>query len=220
MKKKGMFIALIIIAVIPVYAQIEVGPVQITTAKAPSFVFGFIDMLGAGYYYNFNNEFDQPEHNFHLNYFIGFTIESPIQIDLLANVRYNFNELDLGGQLDLFIPGFSIPIGNATLNLKIPAVRKNYTIDMAGTGISLAYGVQFFNKEADVVQYFRFGFFFHVLKIFKIGAEYSYYFTGQYSIGVVATFPGIISLITGRGECHTCGQNNCLRHIGKASTNR
>jgi len=128
----------------------------------------FIDQVGIGFGYGFTEDKDNSGPNFNLDYLLGVHVHN-WNTAMLAGIRYNFNNLDVGGQVEHFF-GF--------LNSR----------RLTGFGVSLASGVQLLSDDG-AVPYIRAGGFWHMATMIKLVLEIDCRFNGQFSTGIMLTVP-------------------------------
>jgi len=128
----------------------------------------FIDQMGMGFGYGFVEDKDNEGANFNIDLLLGVHVHN-WDTAILAGIRTNLNNLDVGGQVEHFF-GF--------LNSR----------QLTGFGASLAGGVQLFSDNG-VVPYIRAGGFWHFATMILVGLEFDYRFNGQCSAGITISLP-------------------------------
>jgi len=128
----------------------------------------FIDQVGIGFGYGLVEDKDSAGASFNMDYLLGVHVHN-WNTAILAGIRYNFHNLDVGGQFEHFF-GF--------LNSR----------RLTGFGASLGGGVQFLGSDG-VVPYGKIGGFWHFATMIKLGLEFDYRFNGQYSTGITLSLP-------------------------------
>jgi len=145
---------------------IAIGILVLGTAQLSAQV-EFIDQVGFGFTVLGGEEFP---YNFNMDMSLGVHVHN-WNTAILAGMRYDFNKMDVGGQIEHFF-GF--------LNSR----------KLTGFGASLGGGVQLFSDDDDsIVPYIRADGFWHVATMIRVALEVDYHFNGKFSTAIMFTVP-------------------------------